>query len=416
MFQVPMKTVFLVVGILFCSSSAFAGGYEKYFNGKKHDDRYSEPKNFTGTVTIKRDGKLEEKYSMRNGKKHGPFVEYDSQGRIEDKGAYADDKMHGKWMSYGKSSAYPGKLSSIKNYVMGKTQGVQEEYEDGKLERRYYVKPNGSMDTDIYFHPKNGKLKSLNCGEFSVMKSDRQWCGLAGKPSKVKIYNEDGSLRKIEGYYKGEMHGRIKSYSKGKVYKYETYENGKSLKGPALGESKNGGKWIVKCAKSNKKKCKEIAYFKDLPKQKEIVIQWDGQDKVSETEYFQNGKTKYKIDVKGSSGKVYAKHYYDNGKLEREGYYSNRSGYYWGHYYRRMVPNGLIKSYTREGKLYSEENYVEGKEQGLHKRYCYNSKKVCSKSEYENGRLKSQRNYDQNGKLVKAEEYFPDGSKKSLSH
>ena len=49
---------------------------------------------FTGDVTGKSQG------SFRNGKKHGPWVEYHDNGQLRSKGTYKDGKEHGPWVGY----------------------------------------------------------------------------------------------------------------------------------------------------------------------------------------------------------------------------------------------------------------------------------------------------------------------------
>ena len=68
---------------------------------------------FTGDVTGKSQG------SFRNGKKHGPWVEYHDNGQLRSKGAYKDGKEHGPWVSYHDN----GQLRSKETYEDGKEHG-----------------------------------------------------------------------------------------------------------------------------------------------------------------------------------------------------------------------------------------------------------------------------------------------------
>ena len=49
---------------------------------------------FTGEVTGKYQG------SFRNGKKHGPYVQYHNNGQLSSKGTYKNGKREGPWVYY----------------------------------------------------------------------------------------------------------------------------------------------------------------------------------------------------------------------------------------------------------------------------------------------------------------------------
>ena len=68
---------------------------------------------FTGKVTGREQG------SIKNGKRHGPWVEYHENGQVWLKGIYKDGKLDGPWVGYNEN----GQLESKGTYKDGKMDG-----------------------------------------------------------------------------------------------------------------------------------------------------------------------------------------------------------------------------------------------------------------------------------------------------
>ena len=82
---------------------------------------------FSGKITGNTQG------SFRNGKKHGPYVQYHNNGQLWSKGDYKDGKAVGPWVGYWEN----GQISTKETYKDGKRDGPWVSYnKDGtKLPR-----------------------------------------------------------------------------------------------------------------------------------------------------------------------------------------------------------------------------------------------------------------------------------------
>lgn len=79
--------------------------------------------------------------------------------------------------------------------------------------------------------------------------------------------------------------------------------------------------------------------------------------------------------------------FHDNGKLKAECFYQNNK------------LQGISNYYFPNGQVQARENYNEGVLQGLTKRY-YETGTIRSEELYEKGKIKSHREYDQQGNLI----------------
>jgi len=103
---------------------------------------------FTGKVTGKEQG------SIKNGKRHGPWVSYHDYGQLWKKGTYRDGKEHGPWVSYHDT----GQLLSKGTYKDGKLDGPWVGYHyNGQLSFKGTHK-NGKRNGPWVEYRKNGQL------------------------------------------------------------------------------------------------------------------------------------------------------------------------------------------------------------------------------------------------------------------
>ena len=83
---------------------------------------------FSGKITGNTQG------SFRNGKKHGPWVEYYENGQLLSKGTYKDGKKEGPWVHYHDN----GQLWKKGTYKYGKEEGPWVSYnKDGTVNKEW---------------------------------------------------------------------------------------------------------------------------------------------------------------------------------------------------------------------------------------------------------------------------------------
>jgi antitoxin component YwqK of YwqJK toxin-antitoxin module len=107
---------------------------------------------FTGKVTGKTQG------SIKDGKKHGPYVTYWDNGQLFSKRTYKNGKMDGPWVSYWGN----GQLFSKGTFKDGKQDGPWVGYhENGQLNYKGTYKDGKKDGPWVYYHDNGTVVKSL---------------------------------------------------------------------------------------------------------------------------------------------------------------------------------------------------------------------------------------------------------------
>ena len=111
---------------------------------------------FTGKVTGNTQG------SIRNGKEHGPWVEYWENGQLSSEGTYKDGKKDGPWVAYNVN----GRLQSKRTYKDGKLDGPWVWYwGNGKICTKGTYKDGKRDGTWVGYH-KNGTGNKESTGTY----------------------------------------------------------------------------------------------------------------------------------------------------------------------------------------------------------------------------------------------------------
>ncbi|MEQ1878376.1 MAG: hypothetical protein ABL958_17165 [Bdellovibrionia bacterium] len=385
---------------------ALGSGNTCLYDGKKHDDRYGKLEHFTGEFTCNDmdTGKLTSREKHTDGKRDGAFSKYDSRtGELEEEGFYKDDKYDGVRKVYHK-----GKLSQEYAYEGGKVLGVQKSYEDGILHRVYLmVDGQNTADTDFSLN-KKGQLMQLQCGSRQIGRKDGEWCGRYAKQSTVSLYTEDGKLSATEQYLWGKRHGTSKKFNvaSGKLMREENYENGASLKDGQKNYDKSGAVLSKTDCDSSRKNCTETDFFEG-GEQKKLVVKYAAGKRVSENEFYQNGKPRREILRTGDSFKI--TEYFDSGVVSSKGTYAEAIDWYWDPY----IPNGVVEYFSPEGILSGRNTYKNGRLEGKCDYYWkLDGHDIHEESDFEKGRVVKRKIYVDKLPVSEAE-YMPDGSVKS---
>ncbi len=147
---------------------------------------------------------------FRNGKKHGPFLQYYPNGQLKEKGKYNEAKKVGQWNYYNQN----GRISSLRSYKNGKLDGVSS---------------NFSSDTGILISKiiyQNGKIKD---GTYEYFDKDGNLSSVTNFKGGVKFGSEQ-----VINYWDN---GRIKSDI---TYNYDGTYLGKTINGEFSYYRRNG--------------------------------------------------------------------------------------------------------------------------------------------------------------------------------
>jgi|TARA_B110000977_G_scaffold140095_1_gene177844 antitoxin component YwqK of YwqJK toxin-antitoxin module len=281
-------------------------GIITHFNGKP----------FTGICfSLNDNNNLDEETELVNGLKHGKSKEYHNDGELFKEINYKNDLLDGinKWYS-------DGILSVESNYRKGEEHGLHNEYDkEGRLSIQVNYK-QGIQD-GLYYKYENGELKEE--GKYKVGKRDGLW----------KIYFNNGKLSE-EGYYNEDERDGI-----WKVYNNSDKPERKVIYG------KNKFEEVEKSSNSSKEPIQNENGFNRI---------------ISDDGSFQEV---YK--ERGRFTKEF-KQFNDKGVLVyyRERIIHNNVGKD-----KKLLPDGIEKTYYQDGLLKTKVSFIKGQREGLGTEY-----------------------------------------------
>lgn len=309
----------------------------------------------------------EEEY--RDGKAVGYRKSVDFSGNVSVGSYNAQGNRDGEFKQY----APDGTLLSEERYANASLTGAQVYYHPNKqVRRRSFSEPPKGTLASIEYNDR-GQLMQLRCADKPLLGDDRRLCGFDGKVSEVTFHNA-----------KGEVAGQAR------------FENGKRLAMTAYG--KEGAVAQSEEAQGDRRTLRQ--HFPEGPLRLETVVvgkmkqserelaksgqkiretRWDDGRLAEQTEWYLNGqqKSRTRWERDGSQTLVKAEEFWDNGKLKARTVQDDRRSFI-----------GVQQRYTEAGALESERTYDKGK--------------LTHRKDYKDGRL------------VLDEEYFEDGSRKSV--
>ena len=184
-----------------------------------------------------------------------------------------------------------------------------------------------------------------------------------------KFYHRDGWLKNLKNYKEGEYHGNFIEYNKkGEVVVEGQYENGKRV-----GDWSNTGAATTTDVEETVKSTTQV------------------------TETYPDGSKKLEVTYE-SELPVFEKHWYQSGELLMEGSLQANQRH------------GVWKSYFKNGKIQSLNNFFEGLNHGDYILYKENGG-VLIEGEYDMSKQTGQWNsYDQEGNLINTKYYDQEGT------
>lgn len=290
--------------------------------------------------------------------------------------------LDGEWTLYWQNN----KVAEKAFFKQGKREGETHEYYNGHEVRTH---KDGVIQHHIA-HFENGQLKEERFYENGKLHGN------------VKEYRQDGSLRQEANFLKGNKHGKfMKIYDNGYT-EISYYTNGK-LDGEYLKMFENGNT------------AKKGSYING-----EKTGQWiemDDQGRLKEEAGYLDGKL-HGENRKYSQGELFSSVEYAHGKNhgKRISYFTPQQTIREEESFVDNVLDGYTKYYTKEGILYTEILYKNGKQvlkrdydihSGiLNTEYTYRDNNVIREKVYDkNGKLKLLRLANEYGSLVDVQEY-----------
>ena len=266
-----------------------------------------------------------------------------------------------------------GTLIAEERYANGDAIGVQTFFHaNGQARRRSFNEPRKGSLASIEYNDR-GQVMELRCADRSLLPEDRSLCGFDGNTAEVTFHSAKGDVSGKARYENGTRISMMAYSAPGVVARTEETRGERRVlrehfpEGPLRLETVTVGKY----RESQREHAKSGQPVRET--------RWNDGRLVEETLWYLNGqprsKTRYERDA--SPVLVKSEEFWDNGKLRARSVRDERRNYV-----------GVQQAYNDSGVLESE-------------------------STYENGKLVRRKNY-KDGTLVADEQYFEDGSRKSV--
>lgn len=314
--------------------------------------------------------KLVREEEYRNGRAIGHRKFVDHQGRISVWNVNENGNREGEARKYDAQD----NLLSVERYANGRLVGLQVYYHtNGNVRRRTYHEPGKGRLASIEYNDR-GELMRLSCADEPLLGEDRVLCGFDGKVSEVSFYNAKGEAAGQARFENGKRLSAIELSTGGSVMRSE--------------DEAHGGRRILRVHfPDGSLRMETVVAGKMRETEREFAqggqpvreTRWNDGWKAEETLWYLNGqpKTKTRWEREGAEVRVMTESYWDNGRIRERSTRDNRGNVL-----------GVLERYTETGALESEATYRMGK---LTRRKSY-----------------------KDGKLIRDEELFEDGSRKSV--
>ncbi len=266
-----------------------------------------------------------------------------------------------------------GTLIAEERYANGDTVGMQTYYHKNKqVRRRSFNEPRKGSLASIEYNDR-GQLMQLRCADKSLLGEDRGLCGFDGRIADVMLHNAKGDVVAKARYENGKRLSLTAFDAQGAVARSEEAQGERRT----LREHFPDGPLRLETVVTGNRKESERELAKSGQPLRET--RWQDGRMTEETLWYLNGqqKSKTRYEREGNRVLVKAEEFWDNGKMRARTVRDER---------RSFV--GMQQSFNESGALESEATYEQGK-------------------------LTRKKNY-KDGKLVLDEEYFEDGSRKSM--
>ena len=369
-------------------------------------------KTLNGIAVCQEDGVKLREEEFKSGKLV-KMRQYHDNGKLKYQESYdGNGKRDGVASTYYKSGKLESEISNVGGGQKGK---FRKFYENGTLESKGHYAESNDV-TKLAFN-EDGSLKEIKCGSGSFDAKDRELCGYTGGAHRVVVYASKSRPLREHTFEQGKMIQTRMFDSSGKMSKSMEVAT-KSKDGIQVENYPNGKTKLEKRYNSDDQlNGIQSEYAESGQKTREAIF--DKGFMTKETVYYLNGQTK-RLSLRKQDGRkaiVQAQEFWDNGKLQLSGTYEETTrtnsfdyGYFWR--WDEMLEQGLVKTWREDGTLSSEDNYRDGKREGVSRTFYDDGKKVAQENTYKDDNLTREKTYDETGKLLTHVEYFADGSKR----
>ena len=342
-------------------------------------------------------GALLHEYSVRDGRKHGPYRRYYESGALRMSATYRDGFMEGP---------------------------EEEFFENGRLQvRRVYCHGEVADSVVVALNPDGtlSEVEEWNGGRCRSYDSDRRLVRefglLNGDRDGLYItYFPDGTVHEMHMFARGLRHGRnLTYYENGNIMYDDSWVEGRRL-GRCKKYFENGNLQSSISVNEKGPDGEMFRYYEDGTLRDRSVFV-DGQLEGEDLNYHPNGQLARRFVYRAGLLTGVASCYYDNGQLEWEREYENgivkdstvtvyqEDGSVRG---TEVWENGIARAYSESGELLYEGGYVNQQEMGEHKAYYANGQ-VSRKMHFNKGRLEGEGSmYDEMGNLTRESVFVND--------
>lgn len=328
-------------------------------------------------------GQLMQEKELKNGKFEGLDRAYQNGKLLRESTINANGNRQGRMREFAPS----GQIVRDGLYQNGTMAGLQQSfYRNGQLQRATFYNQSGAEQAFAEFNAA-GQLQQLHCGAQPLLApaaDDAHWCGFSGGPSKLEFFRDGGALR---------ARGR---YLAGKRILYETLgDNGQPTERDEVvtglrterrfftdGGLQREMVWREQGKTAFKEREKNFAASGALERERH----WSDGNLVSDQTFYLNGQPRSKSEFGGANETAWRQtiDYYDNGKVEATGRFSETDRY-------RSTPVGTQQRFNQAGTLVAESVYDA------------------------RGHLNREKTWDEKGMLLRDDAVFEDGSRKAFS-
>lgn len=370
-------------------------------NGKKVPFRTSLEDSFEhrkedGRVECTKDGQPFTSLTLKAGKKTG-FTTVERGDRLS-REEYRDGKRHGE-----QRVQRAGKLVERAVFQDGEEVTRTELHESGKLARH---KHRFADHLDDVSFSEDGRMQSLSCSPQAGQDPElAKWCGFGGEVTH-SLYDGTGKVLAVLTFRDGVLQREAPGDSTYASRRAVSYQAGKKH-GEERVFGKSGKLQSTVQWRQGVKDGKELRYAEDSEKVVEEQV-WKAGELQRSTTFFLNGNPKQRALYDGPKEQRLTE-YWDTGKVRvEEKRLPCPERRFRG---REWCREGVQKTFYENGDRSTETSFKAGVEHGAYRAWHENGK-PAEESEFADGRCVRRKTWDQNGQLLKDEEYEADGSRK----
>lgn len=328
-------------------------------------------------------GQLVREQELKAGKFVGVVRQYE-KGKLKNDYAVNDK---GNRQGRFRTLAADGTVLTDETYEDGSTVGLaRTKHASGQLRRvSFHATPDGERASAEF--TETGKLRGLRCGDkplLAPLADDARWCGFAGSPTPVELYNDRGTLTARTTWVAGQR------------VRHETFNsNGNPSYQDELTATSRTERYFTPSGVKKRELLTRIdgkerfrEREQDFSDNGTLVRdrRWSGRQALTDTSYYLNGQMRSKsaYSGEGDAARLLVTDYYDSGKVAATGEYDvGRRG--------RQQPIGVFRQFSETGRLVAESTYDD------------------------KGKVNREKAWAEDGTLVRDDAVFEDGSRKAFA-